>query len=947
MASASGRVAQLVRALVSHTRGPGFESLRDHFPSASAQSSFPRVKVGSSMHALIRRSIPLAALLVAAPLALLAQRPSPAEARLLLQTRPDLVAQLRQRLVASGLTPDQVRARLRAEGYPEDLLDAYLPNATGPAAPPGDDVFSAVTALGITDSTDVQFLRYSALCEPQPVQRQLGQQGWQQPSYGRGGRGTMTTDTLLDSRLSERVPEERRAPFAGDSLGVATTRPPECDYLDPYGMSRETRALADRERGFRPPAERSDSAIFGLDIFRQSTSQFEPNLAGPVDPSYRLGPGDRLVLILTGDVELAHSLEVTREGFVVIPQVGQLFVANLTMEQLEDLLFSRLRRAYSGIGRGPGSSTRFSVSVARLRSNQVFVIGDVARPSSYRISSAGTALTALYAAGGPTETGSLRRIEVKRGGQLVASLDLYDYLLHGDARSDVRLETGDVVFVPVHGPRVRLTGEVIRPAIYELKPGETLADLIGAAGGFKPTAARRRVQIERILPPAQRNGSGGHDRVVIDIAADPVAGNGHGPAYPLEAGDVVRVFPVSNRVRNRINVRGSVWAPGSQGFEPGMTLSEAVKLAGGIKPDAYLGQILISRLLPDSTRVQLRSAFRDTTGAVANDLALQEDDDIRIFSVAEFRPTRYVAISGAVRKGGRYPYRAGMTMRDLVLMAGGLEESAYLGEAEVARLPENRAGGVTATTFRVQLDSSYLFERGPDGRYFGPPGLPAPSGSAPPVELEPYDNVLVLQQPDWELQRTVFLGGEVEFPGRYALVSKSERIADLIARAGGLTSEAYAEGVFFYRKNSRLGRIGLDLPQALRNRRHNDNLLLQDGDSVLVPRYNAVVNVTGAVNSPVAVAYVPGQDVAFYVRAAGGPSRTADMKRTYVTQPNGKVESIQRRPLLPDGVPKPRPGSHVYVPERDPEDKKDYVAITGGVAQILASVVAVLAIVLR
>jgi len=371
-----------------------------------------------------------------------------------------------------------------------------------------------------------------------------------------------------------------------------------------------------------------------------------------------------------------------------------------------------------------------------------------------------------------------------------------------------------------------------------------------------------------------------------------------------------------------------------------MRVSDALRIAGGVKPDVYLGEILITRTLPDSSRIQLRAGLRDTTGAVLNDLPLQEDDEIRVFSTSEFRPTRYVAINGAVRKSGQFPYREGMTIRDLVLLAGGLDQSAYLNEAEVARLPQNRAGGVTATTFRVPLDSSYIFERAADGKYLGPPGLPAPSGPNPDVVVQPYDNVLILRQPNWELQRTAVIAGEVRYPGRYSLKTKSEKITDLITRAGGLTQDAYANGVTFYRTRNGVGRIGIELPDVLRNARSLDNLPLQDGDSLFIPRYNAVVNVQGAVNSPVSVTYSPGKTLEYYIRAAGGPSRKADVRRAYVTQPNGKVEARESHFLLPDGIPKPKAGSTVFVPERDPGDKPlDFLTSAGSIAQILATAV--------
>ena len=842
--------------------------------------------------------------LLASAAPLVAQNPTPAQAQQMLQTNPALLQQLRQRIMTSGLTPDQVRARLRAEGYPENLLDAYLPGSTTnpDSTTSQEDVFAAITQLGIADTTDIALLR----CGIEP--------------------DTLTVTDTLPSGLVDTLANKRRLADRRRQLQARCAA--EQDSLA-RGI---TRRKADIDSGF---------VIFGLDFFRNSTTQFDPNLSGPVDASYRINPGDRLVLVLTGDVEQSYSLDVTREGFIVIPQVGQIWVNNLTMAELENVLYSRLGRVYSGVRRGAGATTHFYITPARLGSNQIFVTGDVVRPGSYRISSAGTALSALYAARGPTENGSLRNVLIRRGGAAVDTLDVYDYLLNGNTAHDVRLNNSDLVFVPIHGARVRIVGEIARPATYEIKPNETLADALRFAGGFTATAARRRVQIERIVPPAQRT-LGGRDRIVTDIVSDQFM-TGTGPSIPVLDGDVIRVFSVASRIRNRIYVRGDVWSPGSQGLAPGMKVSDALRLAGGVKPDVYLGQVLISRTLPDSSKLQLRAALRDTTGAVINDIPLQEDDEIRVFSTSEFRPTRYVAINGAVHKSGQFPYREGMTVRDLVLLAGGLDQSAYLNEAEIARLPANRAGGVTATTFRVPLDSSYIFERGPDGKYLGPPGLPAASGPNPEVTVLPYDNVLILRQPNWELQRTAVIAGEVKYPGRYTLTTKSEKITDLIRRAGGITPDGYANGVVFYRTRNGVGRIGIELPDVLRNPRSLDNLPLQDGDSLYIPRYNAVVNVQGAVNSPVAVTWSPGKSIDYYIRAAGGPSRKADVKRAYVTQPNGKVTSRQSRFLLPDGVPKPSAGSTVFVPERDPADRPlDFLASAGAISSILATLVTVI-----
>ncbi|MCU0624053.1 MAG: SLBB domain-containing protein, partial [Gemmatimonadaceae bacterium] len=574
-------------------------------------------------------------------------------------------------------------------------------------------------------------------------------------------------------------------------------------------------------------------------------------------------------------------------------------------------------RSFSGVRRGAGATTRFSISVSRLRTLQVFVVGDVERPGSYRISAAGTAFTALLAAGGPSVNGSMRGVQIKRAGKTVATLDGYTYLLKGDASNDVRLENGDVVFVPPHGPRVRVTGRVVRPGTYETREGESIAEAIALAGGFASTAERRKVTVERIVPPTQRRAPGS-DRVVLTADGEQGAA-----ALKTADGDIVRIGQVAERVTNRVTIKGNVWSPGPVGLGNGLTVAGAVRAAGGLRPDTYLGRVLVTRLRADSSRVQLRAAFADTGGSVVDDFALQSDDEIQVFSLNDFRARRYVTIAGAVKKGGRFLYRDGMTLRDLVLLGGGLEQSASLTEAEIARLPESRANGATAITTRVPLDSTYLFEREAGGRYDGPPGLPAPASGSAELALRPYDNVLIFRQPDWELQRLVWITGEVKYPGRYALIQKIDRLGDIVRRAGGLTNEAYADGVFFKRAQDTVGRVAVNLRNALGNGDDADNVVLVDGDSIHVPRYNPVVSVKGFVNSPSAVALRGGANILFYVRSAGGGAKRGDVDRAYVIQPNGLVETIRKFPWwvpLPAIKPVPKGGAMVVVPEVDPTD---------------------------
>jgi polysaccharide export outer membrane protein len=835
------------------------------------------------------------------------QLPTPDQARELLQNQPELVEQLRRRLLESGLTPDQVRSRLRAAGYPDNLLDEYLLGSdTTRVVRPGPRTLEAVRALGILSEaeTDSLEMQDSVLTISDSLRQ------------------------VLDSIRLVKA-DSARADSLADSLAVLGG-----------GLK-----------------------LFGLETFRRTSTRFQPVQSGPVDENYRVGPGDVLVLILTGDVEQAYTLTVTREGFIVMPQVGQVYVANLTLGQLDDQFYARLRRAYSGISRSPGARTKFQISLAKIRNIQVFVVGDVVRPGAYQISGAGTVLTALYSAGGPTSNGSFRKVEVRRGDKLVNTLDLYDYLLHGINASDVRLQNGDVVFVPVHTGFVKLAGEVTRPAVYEVLPQETLRDLIEFAGGFGPAAYQTRVRIHRILPPESR-GQAGRARVVVDVGPDQFAG-GTVPGVPMVAGDSVTVLSVADRLRGYVTVKGNVWVEGQVGFTPGMKLSDALRLAGGPKSDVYLDRILIARTNEDSTRLQLRSAFADSTGAVVSDLVLQEEDEIRVFSRSAFLPTRYVTVVGGVRNPGRVPYREGMTMRDLVLLAGGVTEDADLQEAEIARRDVSKGPGALAETIRVRLDSAALSTGGTDG--VPVTSVAGGAGGVPDVTLQPYDNVLIMRLAGWELQRLVYLTGQVKHPGRYALKTKTERLSDLVKRAGGLTEQAYPGGIQFYRSYSaghgpddnpppRLDqsaqgfrdtlprgfreRVGIDLPRVLKDRKFRDNIILAAGDSINIPEYNPIVIVEGAVNAPGPVSYTQGKSLDWYVNAAGGYAQAGDQKHAYVTQPNGKREGVKRRVILADDVPKPKSGAVVFVPARAAQEQPSNVAgIVTAIAGLVSTVV--------
>ena len=708
---------------------------------------------------------------------------TPQEARRLVQENPEL---LRQQLLESGLSEQQIRLRIRAAGLPADIFDGYYPSDPTDAAIGFDaNAINALEALGISAET--------------------------------------------------------------------------ADGLE----------LVPVTAGMQPGADRQQILvnglpIFGLDVFTRASSQFQPLLSGPVPDSYLVGPGDQLVLIVTGEIELVQELPVTREGFLLVPDVGRISVANLTMAELRILLRDRLANSYSGITRG---TVFVDVTITQLRTIQIYVTGEVTQAGAYQLASVATVTNALYAAGGLTVMGSLREIKVQKRSGVEVSLDLYPYLLNGDVSGDVILEQGDVVFVPVKGRSVQLRGSVVRPAYYELDADDDLIDVLNEAEGFTSEANRQRVTIHRVVRPSER-GPGLGDRIAIDLGLTPSKDPG----------------------------------------EPG-----------------HVGGVIIPPI------------------------GLQDGDSIVVDQVVDVRDGYYVSITGMVAAPDTLPWREGMTIRDLLLLARGPTVGADLRTAEVSRLPDQRGLGELADALMVPLDSSYISQsqRAPDGRYVGPPGVPfPPAGSSPEFILQPFDQVLILRQPEFEMPQSVTVTGEISVPGEYTLLTKNDRLADLISRANGLLDTGYPEGARFFRPQDELGRINVDLPTALDDASDQANILLQPGDSLHIPEYSPTVVVAGAVNSPVTVLYREGEDFDYYLAGAGGYRNDADKGRVSVRYANGLAQTRSKF-LFWSSYPTPGPGSFVTVPEKDPADRIDTVGLITNLVAIMGSLTTVIVVLVR
>ncbi|HTX53147.1 MAG TPA: SLBB domain-containing protein, partial [Candidatus Baltobacteraceae bacterium] len=416
--------------------------------------------------------------------------------------------------------------------------------------------------------------------------------------------------------------------------------------------------------------------------------------------------------------------------------------------------------------------------------------------------------------------------------------------------------------------------------------------------------------------------------------------------------DSVIVFPITVAVRNRVVIRGDVWRPGAYQLDSGLTLSKLIAEAGGLRPDVYADRAHIVRVNPDSSRrlipvslvgiptqgapdsgdeVGVAARWAVPAGHLDVDPGLQEFDSITVYSKTGFRPSRQIAVYGNVQRPGVFTFTDSMTLRDAVMMAGGPRDDAYLLEAEISRIPEERTAAQLAQIIKVPLDSSYVLDA------TGYLRRPTNARGAEPM-LRPYDNVFIRRIPGWDLQRNVYITGEVQFPGRYTLTRRDEKLASLVERAGGLTNDAYVQGAQFFRAEGRAGRIGVDLARVLRDSTYRDNLILLAGDSLYVPQYQPVVKVEGAVNSPVAVAYVPGRGTSFYIDRAGGFARHADKSRTYVVQPNGAVDTRSARP---------EPGARVVIPIIPPEEKTNWTQIISAVAAGLTGALTAILVVQR
>lgn len=682
------------------------------------------------------------------------------------------------------------------------------------------------------------------------------------------------------------------------------------------------------------------SKIFGRQLFSNAATTFEPNLRLPTPLNYVLGTGDQLQVDIYGYSEVNYSLTISPDGTVNIPNVGVTPLAGLTIEAATARIKSKLSTIYSALNTG---QTKLSVTLGNIRSIRVILNGEVMKPGTYTLPSLATVFTALYSSGGPSDNGSFRSVEIIRNGKKVAVLDVYDFILNGDLKGNIALRDQDIINIPVYQKRVEIVGEVKRPAIFELKPKEDLNKLLEFASGFTEKAYKTRIKVLKNTDT---------ERKISDVTADQYNN------YIPQSGDKYFVNEILDRFENRVTIEGAVFRPGQYELEAGLTLKELILKAEGLKEDAFKNRAYITRLTADLNTELISVDLNRVMSGTEADINLKREDVISISSIFNLREEYSVTIDGAVRFPGKFPFQENMSLEELIIKAGGFKEEATSQRIEISRRIKNSdpasKSAITAEVFQMTIDRKLSIE------------------SAKFV-LQPFDIVTIRTAPGYEAQRKVTIDGEVLYPGAYIITKKDERISDLIKRAGGLTAQAFTDGASLKRtagsfdtqidkekeqqkvqqfqkiqKNAkdstalnlenlaiRNSFVGINLTRILDKPKTKQDLFLENGDILNIPKELQTVKVSGEVLSPNTVIYNKNKTFKSYVLSAGGFGEGAKKGRSYVIYANGAVKSTKKFFVF-NNYPVIKTGAEIFIP-KNAERRKLTPAETVGVLSGLAS----------
>ncbi|HSC53855.1 MAG TPA: SLBB domain-containing protein [Phnomibacter sp.] len=690
-----------------------------------------------------------------------------------------------------------------------------------------------------------------------------------------------------------------------------------------------------------------DSTIFGSELFTEVSTVFEPNYKIATPASYVLGPGDELSIQVFGYSEQSYNVAVNAEGNIYIPNAGPIAVSGLSVDDASVKIKNKLAATiYKAIKTG---QTKVQVSLGKIRSISVSVIGQVTKPGTYSVSSLSTLFNFLYICGGPSNMGSYRKIEIIRGNKTYRTVDLYGFLLRGDRKDNVLLQDQDVVRIPYYDTRVSIEGEVRRPGKFEMLAHENVDQLMTYAGGYSDSAYRGSIKVIRISDTG---------RVLADL---PLTSFG---SFEPRSGDAFMVSKAMSRFTNRITIRGAVYRPGDFELKPGMQLKELIELAGGTLPDAYQPRGLVARLKEDQTASSVSFNVTDVL-AGKEKLSLRKDDIVTISSIFELKDAQTLEVEGAVRKPGRLSYRDSLSLLDAIVLSGGFAEGADLSAVQISRRMEQ------VDVFSAQYKQAEVINVDLSN------GL---SGSQATQLLSPNDLVLVRFKGGYEKQRSVTIGGQVISPGKYALQSSRETISEVVRRAGGFRGSADSTSISIRRATNynlsaeerqatmerflNLSRDSIMANPSLREAYLHDmdflsvnvqkikdnpggpeDLILEDGDYIEIARASNLVRISGEVFHPSLLAFENGANAKYYIKRSGDFTSNARKTKTFVIYPDGRAKSVGRF-LFVKTYPKVTPRSEVFVPSKEKETKKgfstaEWIAISSIVATLATMVITV------
>lgn len=681
------------------------------------------------------------------------------------------------------------------------------------------------------------------------------------------------------------------------------------------------------------------SDIYGHAIFQSKNMDFLPSYNIPTPANYKLASGDEVVIDIWGAVYQNMTQEISPEGSITVPDLGPIYLAGQTIEQAEKNLKVQLGRIYSGIT-AQEPTTFIRLSLGRIRSFSINVVGDVVSPGTYTLPSLSTILSALYLAGGPSKIGSVRNIKVYRNNKLVKTFDLYKFMLDGDFSSNVRLEDNDLIKVSPYANLVKMAGHVKRPMTYEMVDGETVSKILEYSGGFAGDANQQRIHVTR---------KRGERAESFDVVSKDFS------SFKLMDGDSLTVMPNIFDNKNRVYIEGSVWHQGSYAISDTLnTLQQLIAAAGGVKDDVYEDRGYIQRFNERRDTVALHFSVKNVLEGL-EEVMLMPDDSIRIFAHSELEKRTLVYTFGEVNTPNTFVFRPGMTLGDIILLSGGFTVGAAKSNIDVARRNVNDgdkvAGDAIATVYNFNL-------------------LENPS--AIDFELAPYDIIFVRVAPNYKKQQVVRVEGEVNFPGTYVVEKNVVRISDVVKKAGGVNKDAYIQGATIQRRltdieykrtltarrmalkqagvdstmidevdrNERYN-VGIDLKAALDNPGSFADVVLREDDIVNIPKMNNTVKISGGVLYTNVVTYDPSLKPKDYINMAGGYNKGAIKRGTYIVYMNGKVSKKGTSEF------KVEPGCEIIVPIKDASSVKkvtatEIMSLASSSASVAAMVISII-----